>query len=444
MFLLHDMGLGKTAIALSAARYPALVVVPKSAIRVWKLEAESAGLTVRILSGRKADTTLLTNDIDLFIVNYSNASYWVGHFKKLAVGPSLHTLIADEGHALQKRTLKWTQAFNSVHRELTLVLTATLIRNKLKSLWSLLNSINPRAWGSHYEFRIRYCGAVRGEYGLVDGDPTNVEELKARLSQVAIGKSWKDSSLSGLRPKLTRTVVHAKIDVDDRANMLQEAAEKALGSFGTAGPKGTQLKYLTAQRAALGKLKVEWLGKSGFLARKISYNRTIWWCWHKETAQLLKEVALLNGTMDIDLVTGATDSKKREAVLKEWQYGHPSDPRMLIATLGAMSSAVNLVTAEHAYFVELDYAPLNIIQAEKRHHRPGNKFSHVYASYIIIPGTIDARISNVLLDKVEESESVLGNAGQQDQIRVLIDGVPVAAEKDVLAGLAKRILEGQQ
>jgi superfamily II DNA or RNA helicase len=431
--LLHGLGLGKTVMALSCIEAPSLVMVPTSAVSVWELEAAEMGISTQVLHGRKVDKSLITGTIaDLYILTYGSAVAWMPYFKKLAVGPQIHTLIADEAHILHKRGLKWAQAFHSISRTRTLALTATPLRNRVKSLYGILSSVcgSPTAWGSLLDFRIRYGGAFQNEYGWQDGpELTNKDELALRLTEVAVTVDWTDSRVEHLRPALTREVIDVQVPGIEKTTLALDTLKEA---------DGERLAWFTEQRKRISQLKLKYVIDQDFEIEA----RTIWWVWHKETAQGLYK-AWKDCGRPIDIVTGDTLSKKRHKVLHEWKYGNPEEPRILIATIGAMSAATNLVTAKAAYFVELDWAPLNISQAEKRHHRPGSKFKEVKAYYLLIPGTIDDKLTRNLLTKVLEQDSILGTKDQKDQILDLLDQEPVMSDTQILEELAASIMKGE-
>jgi SNF2 family DNA or RNA helicase len=173
----------------------------------------------------------------------------------------------------------------------------------------------------------------------------------------------------------------------------------------------------------------------------VEHPRSIWWCWHKDLAQELAKTIKEKVHKKVDLVTGSTTPAKRNKVLHEWKYGDPGDPRILVATIASMSAACNLVTAEAAYFLEYDWAPLNIAQAEKRHHRPGNKHPTVYSYYFYIPGTHEERMLNTLLEKIEQQEEILPARDNKEQVMSILNRFDGANYAAVLDSVARDIVD---
>lgn len=442
VLLAHDMGMGKTGIVLQSAGYPALVLVPTTAIIVWEREAEKAGLQIQILQGTKSSARLLNHTTDLFILTYGSAKHWLPYFSELAEGPDLHTIIADEAHYLQRIKTEASRAFRSIRRELTIMASATPVPNRLASLWGILDGMNRGAWGSHWDFRERYCGAFPGQYGgLIDYGPTNVSELNARVNEVMIRRTWDEPGFDSLRPKIVRKTIELEMPLEEKVRMNAAAIDAVFRRLQTSGSNATTLRYLTEQRRLLGMYKVQAFIDACQLWDEEGH-RKVYYVWHKETARALAEFLMARSKHPVDLLMGTSTGKHRKTVLKEWEDGPIHQPRSLVATLATASESVNLTTADSAYFFEFDWAPRRLVQAEKRHHRPGNPNETVYAHYITLKGTIEDRIANVLLEKIQDHESALGRDGQRDTITPLFSNEDFEYEEtgDVLEDLASRII----
>ena len=422
----HDLGLGKNYSIFPALDYPALACCPTSALQVWEEEAKGYGLDVQVHQGRDASLSKISYDADLHLVTYGSVSYWLPLFHGRGKYPRVRSVAMDEAHALHKQASRVHAALASVKQDSTIVMTATPARNCLRSLHGLLHAIAPGAFGSLTEFRVRYAGADLDAWGhLSDGEElTNVEELASRLTEVAIAETWLSDRVRHLRPPLKRIPIEAELGFDERVRMIEEAISRAYGKLKTAGaPSAPHISYMTAQRIELGKLKAEWFLRSALLEDLLSkHKRQIVWCWHKEVLASVEAGLRSRWEGSIDIVTGEAPTGRRRQIVKEWRHGDPEEPRILLATLGAMSTAVNLTTAEAATFLELSWAPLDLQQAEARHHRPGSKFDEVYAYYISVPGMIDGHMTNTLLEKVEHMEQALGECSQKDQMLSLLEG----------------------
>lgn len=423
--IFHELGLGKTAIALAGIRQlPVIILCPTSAIRVWSKELDQVGLSYQVLQGCMGGVSDIDHTKDAYIITYGSAHLWVPCFGTNRVGPHAQCLIIDEAHAVWLKFSRLTQVITSIHVPQILALTATPFRNRLKSIHGILSTLTGKAFGSLSEFRRRYCGAYHNADGyLQDGASTHTDELIARLSSIVSTETWNNPEVQHLRPRLHRHSILADIPIQDRSDALQEAISKAFGAFRSkdgAGLSGAQIAYMTAQRVAIGRMKAEWLAKSSIMqAYSEEHGRVIWWAYHKNSARLLYQ-ALKTYRVPVDYVTGETSSKVREQVLIEWEEGDPETPRNLVCTIGSLNSAVNLVTARASFCIEQSWAPIELQQLEARHHRPGNAHHEVHATYLTALGTIDSRMTQRLLEKLEDHEAVLGDSSQKGQMLALL------------------------
>lgn len=426
--LLHDLGLGKTPIALRAAGAPALVVCPTSAVGVWLREARLHGAKAKVLHGLSSSVDEASG-ADIYITTYGSAGAWFARFR----GGRIHTVIADEAHVMQKRALQWSQAFRSILRQRTILLTATPLRNRLRSLWALLDAASPRAWGSEYDFRRHYCGTTVGRYGLVDGEPSNLDELALRLSAVAIRETWANPAFDGLRPRLERVSVDVELSPEARQDLVTLTATEVFQKFKDAGTTSRHLPMLTGQRHRLGLAKAEWAVADWLPSIVERHRRVLVWTWYQDVARAVAKalVARLGDTVPVTVLTGESDIESRADDIAAWSDPDARAPGVLVATLAAMGASVNLTSVEAAVFLEYDWAPLVMNQAEARHHRVGNTRDVVYAYYLRAPGTIEERLVQVLREKLEESLLVVGEHSQLGQMEALLGtGMELQATDD--------------
>lgn len=448
-------GLGKTREALAALCPTALVLCTKSGISVWQDECDYAGLSWKLLEGKAPPYREVADffkeykaDTQVWIVNYHIAQSWVPYFCSMGPAPDIHTIVVDEAHYLQKPRLAWAQAINGIERERCILLTATPIHNRLRSLWSLLNTACPKAFGSMYEFRKAICGAEDGGYGLVDAKqitPETLRRFQLRLSECLLKRTGEQVGRS--------LVPHYRwphyVELNDAAyrEALSESKSVAKALYGRAG--ATVARY-TDLRKRFGLLKV---AEAARLTAELlpKWKRAVVWVWHDDVAVALEaRLKELLPDIPIDEMLGKTSQKKRDAVHRAWRASRGMteadiDSRILVASIGAASEAVGFTTAGLAIFVELDWAPLHMQQSEKRTHRRGQMHKKCESFYLVLKNTIDETISEVLLEKAQECEAVLGVDGQVEQMQTLFgkvasEGSDTNDEEEFMASVAKRLL----
>jgi hypothetical protein len=442
--LAQDLGLGKTRTAIAGGLSPYLILAPKTGISVWQDELDYAGMSWRVLEGRRpstfeeVSTTLQEAPApDAFLLSYHVADSWLPYFCELGPAPPIHTLICDEAHYLQKSKLQWAKAVRRVRCVQRILLTATPLRNRLVSLWALLDAVNPGAWGSLYDFRHAYCAAVPGEYGLLDGEPSEevLKRLGLRLSEVVIKRTR--ASVGQELPPLSRKLVPVGLPVGVVGDTVRNAVPEDLRSS-----SGTHLAWATEMRQQFGLLKVD---RAVSLVDELlpHWGRAVLWVWHDAVVERLRSA--LGDRYDVDLLLGKTTQLRRDKVVREWRDGpsHPPKGKVLIASIGAASSAISLTSCGLSIFVEQDWAPLQMQQSEARTHRFGQRHPECLSLYLCIPGTIDGRVAEVLLEKASEAERVLGVDGQSDQMRVLLGEDSSESTADFMRRIGERIIKGE-
>jgi SWI/SNF-related matrix-associated actin-dependent regulator of chromatin subfamily A-like protein 1 len=118
-------------------------------------------------------------------------------------------------------------------------------------------------------------------------------------------------------------------------------------------------------------------------------------------------IALSAGLPGSVKVTGESSMKNRQLAVDEFQ----NDPTVqyFIASTTAMGVGITLTAAHRVFFAESDWVPSMMEQAESRCHRIGQD-SSVLVQYLVVHDTIDERIMNTLVAKMEVIGAVLGVA----------------------------------
>ncbi len=157
--LADDMGLGKTiqVLALLASRraskpcrdhppLPSIVVVPRSLVFNWLLEAARFTPSLRLLNYTGANRSQLLNqlgDTDVLVTTYGTLRRDILSLKALRFDYA----ILDEAQAIknaQSQTAKASRLLQAEHR---LALSGTPVENHLGDLWSLFEFLNPGMLG---------------------------------------------------------------------------------------------------------------------------------------------------------------------------------------------------------------------------------------------------------------------------------------------------------
>jgi SNF2 family DNA or RNA helicase len=383
-----EMRVGKT-LAAAYSHDPALgklvVVAPLMVRAVWLswLKRIWPGEDIGIMVGK------------VFDPEQANKSIVFGHYDVIynwQSGNRIGTLILDEAHVLTNRNTRRSRAaiLLASCAERVIAATGTPVWNMPSDLWNLLSLVAPGAFGGYHEFCQRYAKPEPTPYGNKYTGVSNGEELSKRLSEVMIRRRWVDVE-KDLLP-ITRNVLTLDLSLADRRK-LDIRAESLRKS-----EKTNTAAELARYREALSHLKLD-LAVSK--AKEISAlgEPGVLWCWHRETADQLVDRLIAEGVEALTL-HGDIAVNRREKVIDHWR----SLPNAaLVVTMSVAQVGIDLSHSHLPVFVEIDYTPAMVSQAEMRTFKPGRAMS---ITYIVADHFADRKIAQALIRKLEAAGPV--------------------------------------
>ena len=128
--------------------------------------------------------------------------------------------------------------------------------------------------------------------------------------------------------------------------------------------------------------------------------------------------ALVERFADAAHVLGSDDTSARDANVVAFQ--REDGPQVIVCSLRAAGQGLTLTRASNVAFLELDWTPARLAQAEDRCHRIGQA-NAVTAWYLLAPDTIDETMADLLAVK----RGVIGAVtdGRQVESESLLEGV---------------------
>lgn len=397
---------------------PLFVVAPLATRNVWVtwFKRRFPDVEPLILTGRSYDRDKFIGQPIVF-ANYDILSTWES-FGCLKIG----TLIFDECHVLSQRGSLRSRAAAVVSTRANRVigLSGTPLWNKPEGLHTILTCLNPGAWGKYYPYSTRYADGKPGAHGFTTGNATNVEEFKARLSEVMLKISWQD--IMEDLPNIDRRVETVELTGD--ATFQVELAAEAIKKE---GQKRIPVGELARYRKLTGDLKVN---KVIELTQQIvnSGKRVVVWAWHKDIAKKVLKAFKPNAY----IVTGEDSQKKREATLDAWRT---ADAAVLVITLAVGQAGIDLSQADTCIFAELDFTPAVVAQAEMRTFAPSRGMTVIYT---IVDHRVDRALVHALKKKCDVA-SIIGTPAADAAIDVVGTAFSVEDKAD-LSRLASAVL----
>lgn len=395
--LADEQGLGKT---IEAAGYincdssinRVLIVCPASLKLNWRSELKkwlTRRLSVVLGLDRGANISIINYDI-LHKFNWKHEEF--------------DLLILDECQYCKNPTARRSRLALSIKAKRKLFLTGTPILNWPIEIYPLLKALQPGEWGGKHDFGVRYCDAFPGQWGWDYTGASNLEELNERLRSTVMIRRLKSDVLKELPPKrrqiieLSGKVPQSELDYLAAVKKLQNPGQIAFEAMAR-----------VRHEDALAKLPacIDFIKDALEESEKI-----VVFAWHRDVIQRLKTEVGVNGVV----VTGDTPLNVRQAMVHTFQ----NDPncRLFIGNIQAAGVGITLTAASHVIFVELDWTPGVVSQAEDRCHRIGQR-DYVLVQHLVLSGSIDAKMAKLLVAKQEVLDKALDKSGSEKPIDLM-------------------------
>lgn len=340
------------------------------------------------------------------------------------------------------RMLPLTEAGQLVH------LTGTPKPNRVSELWPLLTSSRPDIWGrgpkAREIFLNRYQPPVlikkkmrRGNREVemiipMDGKPQRETELQLRMRgsgsfirrlkrdtdlppkfrtplEIPVRLSKEDKELLREAEANLEALVSRISRTDVRVGETQEAGV-VINAISLIDPDTPNFNELARVRRNLGLIKAPHCAK--FILDELedetdmapeNRTKTVVFAHHKEVIRIIHEESEKRLPGSFLVYDGSVKPSERQLIIDRFQQ----DERIrgiIISLAGA--TGITLTASARMRVVEPDWTPSNMIQIEDRIWRIGQE-RNVDIGYMSVAGTLDARIGNALVQKMESDEKAV-------------------------------------
>jgi SNF2 family DNA or RNA helicase len=127
-------------------------------------------------------------------------------------------------------------------------------------------------------------------------------------------------------------------------------------------------------------------------------EKVVCFAYHREIIE-----AIHSHFADSVLLYGGMSDKEKDASVQAFQNG---DAKLFIGQVTAAGTGITLTASSTVVFAELDWVPGNVIQAEDRCHRMGQR-DNVLVIHLVLKDSIDSRIVQALVRKQQIIEEVI-------------------------------------
>lgn len=407
--LADDMGLGKTLQTICSLPAPplrSLVVCPKSVVYNWHAEIARfrPGLSVSVYHGPKrtldpkAAVTLTTYSVLRLDTEKLAAEEW-------------DTVVLDEAQAIKNESSQTARAAFELSAAFRLALSGTPVENRLEELWSVMHFANPGLLGGRSSFQDRYVSPI------AMGDAGAAGRLRAKIRPVVLRRMKRDV-LPELPPR-TDSVLHVELEESERVvyDTVRAAAKKELANklAEGAGVLAALEALLRLRQAACHPALVP-----GQNAESSSKIECLLAALEEAAADGHKALVFSQWTSLLDLIEPHLEetnvrfarldgsTKDRGAVVSAFQ--DPSGPPVLLASLKAGGTGLNLTAADHVFLLDPWWNPAAEDQAADRAHRIGQE-RPVIVYRMVAKDTVEERILALQEKKRALADVALGDTG---------------------------------
>lgn len=391
-----DMGLGKTIQAIcyvqAAQKFPTIIVCPSSLKGNWENEIRKwvPKATIEILYGKKSSK--IVKGKKFYIINYDVIQHWYQEIIDLKP----EQMILDECHYIKNSRALRTKAIKMIAKHIPNILpiSGTPVINRPIELYNTINLIHPNLFPNMMQYAKKYCNAHHTGFGWDFSGASNLEELYSIVSNFMIRRT-KNEVLTEL-PEKRRSFIPMELSNQKeytraRYNFLSwiretkgEKAMKRAENAQTLAQIG-QLRQLAVKGALQNSL--QWI--EDFLC---SDEKLVVFAIHSEIIDAIMEK--FNGIcVKID---GSIPSSKRQAIVEEFQTN--KNIRLFVGNINAAGVGLTLTAASNIAFLELPWSPGELVQAEDRCHRIGQK-NAVTINYLIPKDTIEETLAEIMHHK---------------------------------------------
>jgi hypothetical protein len=422
--LADDMGLGKTAQLIASVLAdpgagPSLVICPVSVLGNWERELArfAPGLRVLVHHGPARHTAELplwqrAADYDVVLSTYSLLARDLDHLTPI----SWSRVVFDEAQQIKNPASAQTVAAALLPADRRIALTGTPVENRLSELWSIMHVLNPGLLGSARGFRARFATPIEKDH-----DQEATELLRRVTGPFILRRLKSDRSIITDLPDKIETVDRCPL-TREQATLYQAVVDDMLAHADEVD--GIQRRGIVL--AGLLRLKqvcnhpAHFLGdgsalpgRSGKLTRTEELleeivaegDKVLCFTQFAAWGSLLLPYLQRRLRVDAMWLHGGVRRRARDEMVK--QFGESQGPPLLLVSLKAGGTGLNLTAASHVIHLDRWWNPAVEDQATDRAYRIGQR-RNVQVHKLVSAGTVEERIDEMITAKRDLAWRVVG------------------------------------
>lgn len=424
--LADEVGLGKTIEAglilkeylIRGLARKVLILVPASLVLQWVRE-----LNQKFGIPATAQKKVHSWGADVVVASMDTAKR--DPHKEILLGQEYDLVIVDEAHKLKNKKTTNYQFMMQLRKKYCLLLTATPVQNDLSELFNLISLLKPGHLGGQNDFASNFVVDKR--------KPKNEGQLKQELSKVMIRNRRNEGQLDFTK----RIVRNVPLTLSPDEQALYDGVTAFVKEQYHAGGAdlNSMLSLVTLQREVCSSrdaVFVTLVNLSKKLAEDSPLRAEIWGLVDKirniksntKAEKAMELIAEMNDKVIIFTEYRATQEyllnyfKERNLSAvpyrggmnrgkKDWMMDLFRGRCQVMIATEAGGEGINLQFCHHMINFDLPWNPMRVEQRIGRVHRLGQQHN-VKIYNLATEGTIEAHIVNLLHEKINMFESVIG------------------------------------
>ena len=413
--LADDMGLGKTVQVLALLlKYkeegrlanPVLIVCPTTLLGNWVKECAKFAPSLQVDVYHGSERQLAARGTELVMTSYGTLRRDREKFKR----KKWELVIIDEAQNIKNPETDQTKAVKSLRANGYIAMSGTPVENRLTELWSIFDFINRGYLGKRQEF-VKNMAMPIEKYR----DRERISKLRQATAPFLLRRLKSDRAVIRDLPKKAVKDEYCYLS-REQAALYQQVTDSMMGEIEEGkgiARKGLIFKLMTAlkqicnhpvqytkQGSAL-KVHSGKAEKALFLLENIirSGEKALLFTQYREMGELLVQLLETELAEKVLFFHGGLSRKKRDQMVEEFQT-NDRGPAVMIISLKAGGSGLNLTAASNVIHYDLWWNPAVEDQATDRTYRIGQR-QDVQVYRLISLGTFEEKINEMISTKKE-------------------------------------------
>jgi SNF2 family DNA or RNA helicase len=397
---------------------PTLLVCPMSLVGNWQREAArfAPGLRVHVHHGAErlggAALRKAIRGSDLVLTTYALAARDREELASVEWG----RVVLDEAQNVKNAATRQSQAVRAFRAPRRIALTGTPVENRLGELWSILDFLNPGLLGPAATFRRRFATPIE-RYR----DTERADELKRLVRPFILRRLKTDRRIIRDLPAKHEMRVFCNL-TREQASLYQATVDEMIAKVeastgierrGLVLATLLRLKQVCNHPAQLLQDGSALPGRSGKVARLEEIleevlelgDRALVFTQFAEMGHMLRSHLEERFGHEVPFLHGGTSRAARDGIVASFQA--EGGPPILLLSLKAGGTGLNLTAANHVIHFDRWWNPAVEDQATDRAFRIGQR-RDVQVRKLVCAGTLEERIDEMIEEKKQLAESVLG------------------------------------